>query len=359
MRSKDKRIHIVGAGLAGLVAAINLAKEGREIVVYEKGKRVGGMASYNPSPHGTPMDVDAMCNYIDIDIRPALYEIPIAYMSIWGKRYGIKFPKNAPGYMIERGPRKTSIDRYLYEIATDLGVEFKFDHPISTDRQINELPRGSIVATGLHLDGYTALDMPYKTLYGYFAKGRVPWNDTKVTVYFDNFSPDYAFTCSVNGIAFALIFNRHRPVAKWEMEKFKEMALGPDGYNFKKFQVLEGGAAPVKYMNNPRLFQGESITVGTVGGVMDPILFFGMHGALLSGKVAAMAVNDRAVAYKEWKRLNRTFKPVLMAKRLIDNVPRDVLLKYPMQLGMALNPVYSRWLVRQGFKVNVTGYGRI
>jgi flavin-dependent dehydrogenase len=351
-------VYVVGAGLAGLTAAINLAREGREVIVLEKGKRVGGLPVYNPSPHGTPMDAGAMSRYTGIDLEPGMVRMAGGTISIWGKRYKVKFPSNVAAWMIERGPRGSSMDHYLYRIAVEEGVRFEFDQPIVSDRQIHDLPRGSIVATGLHVDGFEAANVPYRILYGYFAKCRVPWPEPRVTMYFDDYTPDYAFTCSVNGIAFALIFNRHRPVARWEMEKFAEQAVLEDGYPFKRFEPLEGGAAPVRRFTNPRLFQGDMILAGTLAGMMDPILFFGMHGAFLSGKIAARALTDPAGAYDEFRRLNITYYPVLAAKRLVDKTPRDLLIKYPARMAMRAMPLFGPLVMRQAFKINISGYGR-
>jgi flavin-dependent dehydrogenase len=358
MKGNKGPVYVVGAGLAGLTAAINLAREGREVVVLEKGKRVGGLAVYNPSPHGTPMDAEAMSRYIGIDLKPGMVPLKEGVISVWGKRYRLKFPSTAPAWMIERGPRKSSMDHYLYRLAREEGVRFEFDQPVKTDRQVNQLPPGSIFATGLHMDGFEAARVPYRTLYGYFAKCRVPWHDARVTVYFDDYTPDYAFTCSINGIGFALIFNRHRPVARWEMEKFAEQAVLEDGYPFKKFQVLEGGAAPVRRFSNPRLFQGDLVLAGTVAGMMDPILFFGMHGAFLSGKIAARALSDPAGAYDEFRRLNITFYPVLAAKRVADVVPRDLFIKYPARLAMRILPLLNPVFMPLAFRINISGYRR-
>ncbi len=372
MSKKDQPIHIVGAGLAGLTAAIVLAKDGRDVTVYEKGNRVGGMPIYNPSPHGTPMNVEAMNRYLGFDVSPGL--VPIVdnnFISVWGKRYPIKFPKNALGWMIERGPRHSSMDHYLADLATSYGAKIVTGHPIVGREDIFELKKNSveaanhfppnvIVATGLHEDGYEASHMPFQKLNGIFAKCRVPWQEARVTVYFDDYSPDYAFTCSVNGIAFGLIFNRHRPVDDWEVEKFKKQAIEEDGYPFKKWQPLEGGAAPTAHLTNPRLFHEDMILAGTLSGMMDPILFFGMHGAFLSGKVAAMAVDDPVAAEKEFKRLNATFKPVLLGKKLIDNplFPRNILMRYPMQMGLAAFPLYYKWAVKYAYMANISGYNR-
>ncbi len=357
-------VHVVGAGLAGLVAAINLAREGREVIVLEKGKRVGGMALYNPSPHGTPMDAEAMSRYTGIDLKPGMVQMTDGILKVYGKSYRLKFPPNCQAWMIERGPRASSMDQYLYRIAIEEGVKFEFDQHVCTDKQVRELPRGSIMATGLHADGFEAAGVPYKSLYGYFSKCRVPWMESRVSFCFDNYTPDYAFTCSVNGIAFALIFNRERPVAKWEVEKFAEQATLEDGYPFKRFYPLGGGAkgqasgAPIASFTNPRLFHGDLILSGTLAGMMDPVLFFGMHGAFLSGKIAARAHSDPSGAYDEFRRLNRTYYPLLAAKRIINRSPQEVLVKYPLRAGMPVAQLLNRFLLRRIFMLNVTGYGR-
>jgi len=52
------------------------------------------------------------------------------------------------------------------------------------------------------------------------------------------------------------------------------------------------------------------ILCGTISGFMDPFAWFGIHGGLLSGKVAALAVYDPQTAQSEFDRFNKNFKMV-------------------------------------------------
>ncbi len=54
------------------------------------------------------------------------------------------------------------------------------------------------------------------------------------------------------------------------------------------------GAVGVKRLDNPRLFSGDKILAGTLAGLQDPLFFFGVHASLISGHIAAQAVDDKA-----------------------------------------------------------------
>ncbi len=63
-----EKIHILGAGLGGLVAAVNLAREGRQVEVLDAARGIGGIRGFHPSLHITPMDVDFVNAYTGLDI---------------------------------------------------------------------------------------------------------------------------------------------------------------------------------------------------------------------------------------------------------------------------------------------------
>ncbi len=55
--------------------------------------------------------------------------------------------------------------------------------------------------------------------------------------------------------------------------------------------------------------------------MMDPFSCFGIHGALVSGKIAALAVQDREEAQKEFHRCNRYFLRTFRAKQIYARLP--------------------------------------
>ena len=77
-------------------------------------------------------------------------------------------------------------------------------------------------------------------------------------------------------------------------------------------------AIPTKRLDNPLLFMGDKIITGSLSGTMDPMFLFGIHGALMSGKVAAMAVSDPVKAESEFRRINKFFVPTLIQRRIYE-----------------------------------------
>lgn len=62
-------IAVVGAGLSGLVAAINCARAGHKVTVLEKYDRVGGEPENHPSVDSTPMLPDRLGSYIGVELK--------------------------------------------------------------------------------------------------------------------------------------------------------------------------------------------------------------------------------------------------------------------------------------------------
>jgi flavin-dependent dehydrogenase len=318
--AEKRDVTIVGAGLSGLTAAINLAREGFEVTVLEKEKRHGGRPEFRPDGAASPFDLAALERYTGIDISPACKHLDVVAFSIFGKMSDIEHQADSQMFLVERGHRSTSLDSLLYDLAVDAGVRFQFDYTIKSPSDIAQLPEGSIIATGLEVYGFEAMSIPYVPFWGWFAKGIVDDESTKAWAYIDDFTVDYAFTTLINGAAFALLFQRTRPLTTAGKEKYMRF-VERDGLTLTGWRDLYGGAAPHASTTNPVMFKNNMIIAGTLGGVMEPMLNFGMLGAMISGKVAAIAVTDRGKAYEEFLKLTRFYKWSFRMKRLHDRSP--------------------------------------
>lgn len=345
---------IVGAGISGLVAAINLVKKGHRVRVLEREERIGGMPEFRPDPAGSPFDLEKINEYSNVDISPAVKPIDEATVWAWGVPIKVPMKGSVGMYMVERGAREGSLDSLLQREAQSLGIEIEFGQEILTQGDFARLPPDTIVATGLRIEPYEALNIPYSPLNGYYAKGTVDHSRTTVSLWMDTFTKDYAFNCTINGVGFALLFQRDVPLTRRGKEKFVSMLAELEGVEYGKWNDLYGGACPVGSIGNPRLYHGNKILAGTLAGVIDPFLFFGMLGALVSGRIAANAIEDKADAYQDFRRATMSFYHTYMIKRVWNLLPDAV--KRPLaRTGLGMIPRMEEFATRR-FARNIPGW---
>ena len=157
--SSHEAFRIVGAGPAGLAAAITLARAGRRVVVHEAAAEVG--SRFQGDHQGlenwtTEKDVlddlrerGIACNFAATPCREG-----VAF-DAWETRYEIR--SDWPlFYLIERGPGSGTLDSALLAQAQKLGVEVRFNSRV---RQIEGPgilgagPRAAdAIAVGLHFE---------------------------------------------------------------------------------------------------------------------------------------------------------------------------------------------------------------
>jgi len=126
----DEPVEIAGAGIAGLTAAITLAKAGRRVVVHEAQKGVGyrfggdfqGLENWTTredvlqtlEASGLTTDFTALPCYNGTAFDPA------------GNRFEIT-SREPLFYLVERGPGPGTLDDALLRQAQSLGVEVRFN----------------------------------------------------------------------------------------------------------------------------------------------------------------------------------------------------------------------------------------
>ena len=359
MAQNSGEVIVVGAGLAGLTAALNLARDGREVLVLEKYDQVGGVPVAHPAVDITPMEAGPLGRFIGVDLGPP----QVNACESWNQyMYGYKVPMDLTHVnlkCVERGSHETSVDTLLYNSCLEAGVKFEFGKPCVTQGDFAQLPPDTIVATGLLYEAFEAFHIPYEKVFGYLGRGRTGRESAFCAVWFEDLILDYAYYGASNGIVFVLYFARE-PVRESEFEEWKKKHLeGDEGIRCTSW-VYHEGLVPTAIYNNPRMFAGDKILAGTLAGMMDPFALFGVHGSLVSGRLAAMAHSDKAGAYALFKEYTRLFNRNLFMKRFLDRSP--VALR-KRTMGPQLRFVQQHAETFRGFMDNffmaVPGYRRL
>ncbi len=296
MASK-KDITVVGAGPAGLVAAINLNREGFNVIVREKQERVGGEPGWHPSVHYTPVAMPGLWDYIGIDCSDAFVDSADKFkMYVAGNEMsGVPIDKKGGFYNVERGARESSLDSLLFRIAEKEGVNFEFKNPFLED-DFNNAPKGTIIATGLTPGMYSLLGIDHSVFAGYWSFSEIERDHVSAGLYMGTYANEYGYAAAMNGVWYVLLFSRKK-VSEENLENFKNELETIEGRTFDKWRRFKGNTP-----KGPRLFHKDFILTGTAAGVVEPAFGGGISGALLSGKISAMAVLDPQKAESEFKR---------------------------------------------------------
>ena len=307
-KGKGKEITVVGAGPAGLVAAITLQREGYKVLVREKEPRVGGPPGWHPSAHDTPVAMPGLWEYIGIDCSACFKDSSENFRFFMGTEE-IPMQPDHVVWVVERGARETSLDSFLFRIAEKEGVDFEFGKPFS-EQEFKEAPENTIVATGLSLEAYTCLDIPYAIYAGYWAGTEVDKGYVSAAIYFGSFSKEYGYSSATNGIWYVLIFSR-KEVAPEHLETFKQLVVEKEGKSFTQWKRFKGFTPKLPQL----IYRDRLIFTGTLAGVVEPAIGFGITGALLSGRIAATAVMDRPKGLAEFDRFTRGIPAAIARKK--------------------------------------------
>jgi flavin-dependent dehydrogenase len=300
---------IYGAGMSGLIAACNLAREGYDVIVRDREESWGGSKVFNPSTHTTPLDLAATSEYIGIDIAPAF--VPAKTIDLYVKDF--KFPIPTPGgYHVERSNRPTSIDALLYKECVGAGVKFEFGEELRKE-DLASLPPDTIIACGLNEEAYRHLDVPCSVWYAWQSRGEVE-REGDAWIWMDECISEYAYCSMLNGIYFNLLPDYKREVSRESLYRYMEWMERHEGVTTGDWEYVRG-VVPTAVPDNPALFRDKFIMCGTISGAFDPLLGFGISGAIVSGKVAAIAVSDREKAQEEFHRFTRNFESVFHFKK--------------------------------------------
>jgi hypothetical protein len=312
MDNKNK-ITIIGANLAGLVAAINLARYGFEVEIKEKEATIGVEKGFEPSVHATPLQKDKLWEYIGIDLGSCFKKIqtndPLIFVGT--RQVDIKGQLFEGGiWVCEKSKRASSLSSYLYKMALEEGIAFQFNNKVTIE-ELNKRGKNTIIATGFWPELYCLIHVPTTPLYGYTACKKIDCNKATTSIYLGGFSTDYAYVASVNGLMFSLLFSR-RKLKEKNLDLFKRVLEKAQGIKFDRWYAING-----LIPNEAHLFFKEKCLAGTCAGMIEPYFLFGITGALISGKIAALMFTDKEKAVQDFNSFTQHFKKGIHRNNLI------------------------------------------
>ncbi len=286
-----KEIKILGAGISGLTCAINLAKAGRKVIVYEREKEVG--KRYDGDFRGlenwsTKEDVLDFLKSMNLEIN-FLCE-PVSSATLFGpKGSEYKFFLKRPAYYtVKRGKEKDCFDFGLAEQAKNQGVEII----LGTDKNKDE---ADIIATGSVTEKY--LDALVR---GMIFETNLA--DYQYAVLNDKLAP--------NGYSYFLIHNHTATLAACIFKNYQRADYYLD-------ETLKFFQSKIKFnIKNPRKFGGYGsffitntaikngkLYLGEAAGFQDFLWGFGMRYAMQSGYLAAKSILEGKNYDQLWKKV--------------------------------------------------------
>jgi len=287
---EKKEIKILGAGISGLTCAINLAKAGRKVIVYEREKEIG--KRYEGDFRGLENwseEKDFLDFLKDINIKINFLCEPISAATLFGpsgKEYIFSLKRPAY-YTVKRGKDKDCLDYGLAEQARSLGAEII----LNVEKKQNE---ADIVATGSVTEKYLdalVRGMIFETNLG----------DYQYAVLNDKIAPNgYGYFLIHHHIATlaACIFKDYQRADYYldETLKFFQSKIKFNIKNSRKFGGYGSFFIADTAIKNGKLYLGEA------AGFQDFLWGFGMRYAMRSGFLAAKSILENKNYDQLWKK---------------------------------------------------------
>ena len=334
--TRNDPVTVVGAGPAGLAAAIVLARAGRQVVVREARSGVG--SRFHDDFQGIEnwsADEDVLAEMAAAGIEINFDNHPVrsgTAFDAWGKAYGVA--SEQPIYhLVRRGPNPGTLDRGLLDQARDLGVEVRFN-----DR-VRRVTGQAILAGGPREADAIAV--------GYV---------------FETSMPDSGYICFDNavaagGYAYLLVHRGRGTVATCLFTGFKREA----DYLARTVAMFRDRVGLT--MENPRRFggyanfrlprtamQGGHPVVGEHAGFQDALAGFGMRYAMRSGVLAARSLIEGFAYEQAWRRELLPQLRAAVANRFLFNLVGDHGWRWMLAHRLSRGDVRQalRWLYAPG-----------
>jgi len=288
MSDAKEKIDVIGAGPAGLVAAINLAKSGFAVTLHEAGPSVG---------HRFHGDFQGIENWTtEEDVRDFLKRINVEVNFLFEPYSGGIFvspnlrrreirTREPLFYLAERGGEQGCLDFGLLRQAEAAGVKVKFN-----TRTWNVDQEG-IIAVGPRAADLIAKGVVFDTDLG----------DEAYAIVDDRLAPKgYAYLLINQGRAtLATVIGRDFRNEKLYFQRTLETFQKVVSMRMKHPREFGGYG---NFFLRPTAIEGRKLYLGESAGFQDALFGFGMRYAMTSGFLAAQSLVNGANYDELWKK---------------------------------------------------------
>ena len=263
-----KEIMIAGAGPAGLSAAINLAKAGYKVKVYERNSDVGFKSKDDfQGLENWTKDLDILKDFKKMNIKPTFKYTPMKRYEVYDyKSNKYIFKSRIPiCYIIRRGNGKDCLDYALKKQAIAAGVKIIFSKKLPESK-------ADIIATGFKEPAALGEGIVFET--------DLP--NTFATIRDERIAPGgYAYLLVVDGKACMLTcmlrgeFKKANLYFKRTLKRFQEL---------KKFKIKNPRREGcfISYHITDSAIKNKKLSVGEAAGFQDYLFGFGIRYAIVA-----------------------------------------------------------------------------
>ena len=321
---------ILGAGISGICAAINLARKGKAASVHEIRSDVG--QRFHPNLQGLKYieDPNDFMKSVGVQSEIRFRHFPKIFFCTRSRDIEVATGRHKQMALVERGG-KDSLEHALYKEAEKLGVEFEFNTKMA-EKDVN------IVASGGKGADFSAMGIVFEDT-------DFP-RDSYLIMFDDRYSPKgwYSYLMPIGKDKVEFVNCVSKPyipqLAKLTEKAVEERRILRDFLGSKKRVAMFGGSGwarvPKTAVVDGRYYVGEA------AGFQDPFMGFGIVHALKSGKLAADAICDGSDYDALWK------------KELMPSIRKDFARRFPMSIFGDALPDYLMRKYQNGDSVDVS-----
>ena len=328
-----EKVRIAGAGVAGLTAAIGLARAGKSVEVLEMKTRVGSSAGTHTEGVRNYLGRDGLEDLarFGVKVRP----FAVANRVVRRSRRSVSVVRGPSYYMVDRGGGPQSLERQLLEQALDGGAQVRFKTkavPSDVDLFATGAPKNSV---NIFAGGYR------------FSHEGSNLESDEIHALFDNDLAPQGYLCILPGPSAHSIYT-----VSWRALPYGELVEKVDrALRLDWVREILGTATRVGRIYGKGYFHSDPYSIaaqagvlraGEASGIQDAVGGFGIRYAVGSGALAAKSL------------LTGSDYATMLREEFRDDF--EVAMKSRAWLERATDEDYDRFLEKLGPEVGVSDY---